>query len=55
MDAYCIHMTTPKGSYRFLYDGRRLNRNDTPQFLEMQDLDVIDALVFQSGGATCFL
>lgn len=50
MDAYCAHMTSPKGSYRFLFDGRRVTRNDTPEALEMRDLDVIDALVFQSGG-----
>lgn len=50
MDAYCAQMSVPRGSFRFLIDGRRITRNDTPQSLEMREMDVIDALVFQSGG-----
>lgn len=50
MDAYCRHMETPSNSYRFLFDGRRIEKNDTPRSLEMSNLDTIDALVHQTGG-----
>jgi small ubiquitin-related modifier len=36
---------------RFLFDGQRLNSNQTPQELEMEDGDVIDVMVEQQGGA----
>lgn len=35
---------------RFLFDGQRINDGDTPESLGMQDDDVIDALLQQTGG-----
>jgi small ubiquitin-related modifier len=35
---------------RFLFDGNRLRENQTPDELEMEDDDVIDAMLFQVGG-----
>ena len=35
---------------RFLFDGNRLRDNQTPDELEMEDDDVIDAMLFQVGG-----
>ncbi|KAK1862556.1 hypothetical protein I4F81_005124 [Pyropia yezoensis] len=50
MDAYCARMGTSVGTYRFLFDGNRVNDTDTPESLEMEDMDVIDAVLFQQGG-----
>ncbi|OSX75169.1 hypothetical protein BU14_0251s0009 [Porphyra umbilicalis] len=53
MDAYCGRMGTSVGTYRFLFDGNRINDTDTPESLEMEDMDVIDAVLFQQGGIEC--
>ena len=37
-------------SVRFLFDGNRVNPNQTPQELDMEDGDVIDVMVEQQGG-----
>lgn len=50
MDAYCNRMGTQPGSYRFLFDGHRINDEDTPETLDMQELDCVDAMVTQLGG-----
>lgn len=50
MDAYCTRMGVQKGSYRFLFDGHRINEDDTPESLDMQELDCVDAMVSQLGG-----
>ncbi|PXF48224.1 Small ubiquitin-related modifier 2 [Gracilariopsis chorda] len=50
MDAYCLRMGTAKGAYRFLFDGHRINEEDTPESLDMQELDCVDAMVSQLGG-----
>lgn len=50
MDAYCSRMGTSAGSYRFLFDGHRINDDDTPESLDMQELDCVDAMVTQLGG-----
>ena len=50
MDAYCARMGAATGSYRFLFDGHRINDDDTPQSLDMQELDCVDAMVTQLGG-----
>ena len=36
--------------YRFLYDGKRVDENDTPRSLNMENGDVIDVMVPQTGG-----
>ena len=35
---------------RFLLDGRRIEQDDTPKTLELEDQDQIDCLLEQSGG-----
>ena len=50
MDAYCQRQSLNRGSVRFLFDGNRVNDDDTPRTLEMEDGDVIDVLVEQTGG-----
>ncbi len=39
-------------SVRFLFDGQRLNPQQTPADLEMEDEDEIDAMVQQTGGSS---
>ena len=51
MDAYCQREGLPADGVRFLYDGERVNRYQTPEELDMQDGDEIDALVEQTGGS----
>jgi small ubiquitin-related modifier len=50
MDAYCQREGLPTDGVRFLYDGERLGREQTPGELEMEEGDEIDALVEQTGG-----
>ena len=50
MTAYCDRKGVPEASLRFLYDGIRLASEKTPKDLEMEDDDVIDAVVMQTGG-----
>ncbi|CAI0379378.1 unnamed protein product [Linum tenue] len=38
-------------SIAFLFDGRRLRAEQTPDELEMEDGDEIDAMLHQTGGA----
>ncbi len=45
-------MGTQAGSYRFLFDGHRINDEDTPESLDMQELDCVDAMVTQLGGVS---
>lgn len=48
--AYCDKKGISSASVRFLFDGQRLNPDDTPEKLQMEDDDVIDALLEQVGG-----
>jgi small ubiquitin-related modifier len=50
MEAYCKKQGVALGSVRFLYDGNLLKGEETPDGLEMEDQDVIDAMVEQTGG-----
>jgi small ubiquitin-related modifier len=50
MDAYCQREGLPSDGVRFLFEGERLNREHTPDNLGMEDGDVIDALIEQTGG-----
>mmetsp|Transcript_6289 Transcript_6289/g.8757 ORF Transcript_6289/g.8757 Transcript_6289/m.8757 type:complete len:97 (-) Transcript_6289:191-481(-) len=50
MDAYCQRQAIESNSIRFLYDGQRLQPEQTPQDLEMEDNDIIDAVLQQTGG-----
>ncbi|KII84867.1 hypothetical protein PLICRDRAFT_57377 [Plicaturopsis crispa FD-325 SS-3] len=49
--AYANRVGKDVGSIRFLYDGARINDEDTPSSLDMEDNDTIDVMVEQVGGA----
>jgi small ubiquitin-related modifier len=40
----------PVTSLRFLFDGRRINDDETPKQLEMENDDVIEVYQEQTGG-----
>ena len=50
MDAYCKKQGISRSSVRFLFDGAQLDENKTPDDVKMEDDDVIDAMVEQTGG-----
>lgn len=54
LDRYVIESLIQKRNtdVRFLYEGERLNAQDTPLSLDMEDGDQIQALIEQQGG--CF-
>lgn len=41
-------------SLRFLLDGERIQGDQTPKMLEMEDQDQIDAVLEQTGGDGCW-
>jgi len=49
--AYANKVGKDVNSIRFLYDGSRINDEDTPESLEMEDNDTIDVMVEQVGGS----
>ena len=49
MEAYCARQSLQMEQIRFLFDGNRLRDSQTPDELEMEDDDVIDAMLFQVG------
>ncbi|KAH9943607.1 ubiquitin-like protein [Amylocystis lapponica] len=49
--AYANKVGKDVSSIRFLYDGNRINDDDTPASLDMEDNDTIDVMVEQVGGA----
>ncbi|RDX71401.1 Small ubiquitin-related modifier 1, partial [Mucuna pruriens] len=50
MNAYCDRQSVDMNSIAFLFDGRRLRAEQTPEELEMEDGDEIDAMLHQTGG-----
>mmetsp|Transcript_13384 Transcript_13384/g.22600 ORF Transcript_13384/g.22600 Transcript_13384/m.22600 type:complete len:92 (+) Transcript_13384:161-436(+) len=50
MDAYCKRQGVSEADVVFLFDGSRLKTDQTPEQLEMEDGDEIDAMVHQTGG-----
>ncbi|KAH7818210.1 putative small ubiquitin-related modifier [Monocercomonoides exilis] len=50
MAAYCSRENLIPSSVRFMLDGTRVNPTDTPEKLDMEDGDMIDAEVEQTGG-----
>ena len=50
IDAYCKKQGISRGSVRFLFDGAPIDESKTPEDLGMEDDDVIDAMVEQTGG-----
>ena len=51
MDVFLQKQGANENSCRFVYDGARVRHDDTPKGLNMEDGDVIEAVVEQSGGA----
>ena len=51
MTAFCNRHGIAQSSVRFLFDGARIDPNQTPEQLEMEDGHVIDCMVEQTGGA----
>jgi small ubiquitin-related modifier len=51
MDTYCQRMGLSRNSIRFLFEGSRLQDQQTPKELEMEDGDSIDAMLEQLGGS----
>jgi len=49
--AYANKVGKDVSSIRFLYDGARINDEDTPASLDMEDNDTIDVMVEQVGGS----
>ena len=50
MNAFCQRQGVNMSSVRFLFDGNRINADQTPEGLDMEDGDVIDVMVEQQGG-----
>ncbi|CAN8248296.1 unnamed protein product [Cochlearia groenlandica] len=50
MNAYCNRQSVDFNSIAFLFDGRRLRAEQTPDELEMEEGDEIDAMLHQTGG-----
>lgn len=50
MDAYCKKQGTQRAQVRFLFDGKPLDDTKTPDDLQMDDDDAIDAVPEQIGG-----
>jgi small ubiquitin-related modifier len=50
MEAYCKKQGISRSSVRFLFDGAPLDETKTPDDAKMEDDDVIDAMVEQTGG-----
>ncbi|KAG7893135.1 hypothetical protein KL936_001309 [Ogataea polymorpha] len=50
MDAFCKRQGKDSSSLRFLFDGHRVNPEDTPEDLDMEESDVIEAHREQVGG-----
>ena len=50
MDAYCNRQGQIVTSFRFLYDGQRLMAQDTPASIDMENDDIIDVVLQQTGG-----
>ncbi|KAL0915087.1 hypothetical protein M5K25_015488 [Dendrobium thyrsiflorum] len=51
MNAYCDRQSVDLNSIAFLFDGRRLRGEQTPDELEMEDGDEIHAMLHQTGGS----
>lgn len=50
MDAFCKRIGKQRSSLRFLFDGERVQEDDTAATLGLEDFDKIEALNQQTGG-----
>jgi hypothetical protein len=51
MSSFCERQGRQSGTVRFLFEGRRINPDDTPLSIDLQNADVIEAHTEQLGGA----
>jgi small ubiquitin-related modifier len=49
-NAYHVRSGSSPSSIRFLFDGKRIASSSTAKELEMEDGDIIDVVVAQTGG-----
>ncbi len=54
IDAYCSRMNVSEESVRFLYDGDRVKGINTPEIMDLEDGDIIDVVLQQTGGGGGF-
>ncbi|CAF1129076.1 unnamed protein product [Adineta steineri] len=52
--SYAERQGVAVNSLRFLFDGKRINDDETPKLLEMEDNDTIDVYQEQVGGSKSF-
>ncbi|KAK7731249.1 SUMO protein smt3 [Diaporthe eres] len=50
IDSFCERHGKDPGSVRFLFEGDRIKKSDTPDSLEMEDGDTIEVFYEQTGG-----
>ena len=50
MVTYCERQGKPFESVRFMFDGNRIEKHNTPEELDIEDNDVIEAVIAQLGG-----
>ena len=50
--SYADRVGVSPASLRFLFDGRRINDDDSPKSLDMENDDVIEVYQEQTGGQT---
>ena len=50
MNAFCSRQAVEFNQMVFLYDGQRVLPEETPAQLGMEDGDLIDAMLHQTGG-----
>ncbi|KAL6196268.1 hypothetical protein ACLB2K_031883 [Fragaria x ananassa] len=53
MRAYCDQISMPVDCFAFLWEGRRLQDNLTPDELKTEDMEEIDAMPHQPGCENC--
>jgi len=53
--SYSERQGVPITTLRFLFDGKRINDDDTPKALEMENDDVIEVYQEQTGGSSWIL
>jgi small ubiquitin-related modifier len=52
VDGYCKEVNVEKANIRFLFEGRRLGDQDTPQSVGLEDGDQIDCFYEATGGCS---
>eukprot|EP01068_Selenidium_serpulae_P017760 Selendium_serpulae@DN6405_c0_g1_i2.p2 len=51
MNAYCSRTGQTASAVRFIYDGERISGEQTPAELNIEDGEIIDAMIQQTGGS----